>query len=227
MEFSIAEIVKAPFEPRLQRSYRCAVSLTSSGFSVKVALSRAIKAYELLIFKIFMSSRAKKVRHRRGFERYKSLFTNKKAPEGTFLRSPLRAIQLRITGLAAILAFGRKNDHPGYPCGKAHWAFVTGVGPFGKKAQAPGSRIPPIRAVAVTGNLYQPCARLREKFAISILAEGTPYGAGSIWRRFRPLVWGEKPQDSRLDSGFSRKLLLHFRDFRHPWRSRRNDGIRP
>ena len=23
-----------------------------------------------------------------------------------------------------------KNDHPGYPCGKAHWAFVTGVGPF-------------------------------------------------------------------------------------------------
>ena len=130
MEFSIAEIVKAPFEPRLQRSYRCAVSLTSSGFSVKVALSRAIKAYELLIFKIFMSSRAKKVRHRRGFERYKSLFTNKKAPEGTFLRSPLRAIQLRITGLAAILAFGRKNDHPGYPCGKAHWAFVTGVGPF-------------------------------------------------------------------------------------------------
>ena len=25
-------------------------------------------------------------------------------------------------------------------------------------------------------------------------------------------------------SGFSQKLLLHFRDFRHPWRSRRNDG---
>ena len=30
---------------------------------------------------------------------------------------------------------------------------------------------------------------------------------------------------SRLDPGFSRKLLLHFRDFRHPWRSRRNDGV--
>ena len=96
------------------------------------------------------------------------------------------------------------SDHPGYPFGRAHWAFVTGVGPFGKKAQAPGSRIPPIRAAAVAGNLYKPCARLREKFAISILAEGTPYGAGSIWRRFRPLVWGEKPQDSRLDSGLRR-----------------------
>ena len=62
--------------------------------------------------------------------RPKILRLNKKAPEGTFLRSPLRAIQLRITGLAAILAFGRKNDHPGYPFGRAPWALITGVGPF-------------------------------------------------------------------------------------------------
>jgi hypothetical protein len=27
-----------------------------------------------------------------------------------------------------------------------------------------------------------------------------------------------------LDSGFHRKLLLRFRYFHHPWRSRRNDG---
>ncbi|MGB9428312.1 MAG: hypothetical protein WCC11_00290 [Gammaproteobacteria bacterium] len=155
-----------------------------------------------------------------GWASLSSCSCNKKTPEGTFLRSPLRAIHLRVIGLARILAFDGKDDHPGYSFEKAHWAFVTGVGPL-KKVQAPGSRIRPFRADAVTGDLYKSCNCLRKETANSILSEGTPYGAGSNWQHFRPLVWDKDRRDSsrfyrRRENG--RKALDSG--------LRRNDGLK-
>ncbi len=141
---------------------------------------------------------------------------NKKALEGTLLRSPLRAIHLQCTGLRRVLASYRNNDHPGYSFERTPWVLVTGMGPF-KWLQAPGSRIPPIRADAVAGDLYQPCACLQRGNHNSILAEGTPYGAGSSWGRFRPLVWNKV---TRVSSLFSQSMCIQHlnacMDYRFP-----------
>ncbi len=110
---------KTPFGPTLQMSYRLAVSQTSSGFSAEVALQESILLLArggqvplvLLSVNILRASHSWKIKT--------------DAPENA-QTTPAD----RVCSVLKQTASQRENDHPGYPCGKAHWAFVTGVGPF-------------------------------------------------------------------------------------------------